>query len=231
MFSVGIIGFMGLDENGLSRDILCNRLVLAEVVEGWLRAEQRVSRRGALQSIFVRIAFRGYTCEPNTVHSRFERALIKMELSKDDIERVNFVWSIYDSTNEGVDAFYLGDLLRALEMNPTLATIEKMGGTKKKGEKKLMVDEFYPIFAQVIKDKDQGVYEDFIECLKLYDKAEDGHMIGGELTHILLSLGEKLSDAELDEVVKDCMDNEDEDGMIPYVPFVKKVMVRLSDMK
>lgn len=47
---------------------------------------------------------------------------------------MNFVWGIYDSTNEGVDAFYLGDLLRALEMNPTLATIEKMGGTKKKGE-------------------------------------------------------------------------------------------------
>jgi len=60
------------------------------------------------------------------------------------------------------------------------------------GEKKLMVDEFYPIFAQVIKDKDQGVYEDFIECLKLYDKAEDGHMIGGELTHILLSLGKAV---------------------------------------
>lgn len=47
---------------------------------------------------------------------------------------VNFVWQIYDSTNEGVDAFYLGDLLRALETNPTLATIEKLGGTKKKGE-------------------------------------------------------------------------------------------------
>lgn len=52
-----------------------------------------------------------------------------------------------------------------------------------------MVDEFYPIFSQVLKDKDQGVYEDFIECLKLYDKAEDGLMMGGELTHILLSLG------------------------------------------
>lgn len=57
------------------------------------------------------------------------------------------------------------------------------------GEKKLMVDEFYPIYSQILKDKDQGVYEDFIECLKLYDKQEDGHMIGGELTHILLSLG------------------------------------------
>jgi hypothetical protein len=30
-------------------------------------------------------------------------------------------------------------------------------------------------------------------------------------------LGEKLSDQELDIVVKDCLDPEDEDGMIPYV--------------
>lgn len=32
-----------------------------------------------------------------------------------------------------------------------------------------------------------------------------------------LFTGEKLTDEELDLVVKDCMDPEDEDGMIPYV--------------
>lgn len=31
------------------------------------------------------------------------------------------------------------------------------------------------------------------------------------------SIGEKLTDAEVDEVAKDCMDPEDEDGMVPYV--------------
>lgn len=34
---------------------------------------------------------------------------------------------------------------------------------------------------------------------------------------LLVFPGEKLTDEELDEVVKDCMDPEDEDGMIPYV--------------
>ena len=37
--------------------------------------------------------------------------------------------------------------------------------------------------------KDTGSFEDFIECLKLYDKMENGTMMLGELEHILLSLG------------------------------------------
>lgn len=66
------------------------------------------------------------------------------------------------------------------------------------------------------KDKEQGTFEDFLECLKLYDKEENGKMMAAELAHTLLSLGERLEDAETDIVLKDCMDQEDEDGFIPY---------------
>jgi len=147
------------------------------------------------------------------------------DLSARDIERANFVFSIYDFEGNGtVDAVNLGDMLRALNLNPTLVTIEKLGGTKKKNEKKLKADEFLPIFSQVKKDKEQGTFEDFLECLKLYDKEENGKMMSAELSHTLLSLGEKLTDAEADEVLKDCMDPEDDDGFIPYEPFLKKMM-------
>ena len=146
------------------------------------------------------------------------------DLSKSDVERASFAYSIYDFDGSGkIDAFNLGDVLRALGSNPTLATIEKLGGTKKKGEKTLSLEEFLPIYSQVKKDKDQGVYEDFLECLKLYDKNENGLMLGAELTHTLMALGEKLDDKEVDEVVKDCMDPEDDDGMIPYAPFLRKM--------
>lgn len=43
---------------------------------------------------------------------------------------------------------------------------------------------------QVKNQKDQGSYEDFLECLKLYDKAENGTMLGAELEHSLKALGE-----------------------------------------
>lgn len=52
----------------------------------------------------------------------------------------SFAFSIYDFDGSGkIDAFNLGDVLRALNSNPTQATVEKLGGTKKKGEKTLTV--------------------------------------------------------------------------------------------
>ncbi|XP_012260605.1 myosin light chain 1 isoform X1 [Athalia rosae] len=146
------------------------------------------------------------------------------DLSAKDVERAEFAFSIYDFDGSNtLDAVDLGNVLRALNLNPTNATIEKMGGTKKKGEKLLKLDEFLPIYSQVKKDKDQGCYEDFLECLKLYDKSENGTMLAAELTHTLLTLGERLTDAETDEVIRDCMDPEDEDGFIPYAPFLKRM--------
>jgi len=148
-----------------------------------------------------------------------------MDLSARDIERGKFAFSIYDfEGNENMDMFYLGDALRALNLNPTIAQIEKMGGTKKKGEKKIKVDEFLPIFSQIKKDKDVGTVEDFLECLKLYDKSDNGLMIGAELSHILLSLGERLDEKEVEDIMTACCDPEDDDGMIPYKPFISKLM-------
>ncbi|XP_058810128.1 myosin light chain alkali [Phymastichus coffea] len=147
------------------------------------------------------------------------------DLNPRDVEKAEFAFSIYDADGSNViDAVDLGNVLRALSLNPTNATIEKMGGTKKRGEKTMTLEEFLPIFSQVKKDKEQGCYEDFIECLKLYDKQENGTMLGAELSHILLSLGERLEDHEVEIVLKECMDPEDEDGFIPYAPFVKKLM-------
>ncbi|CAB0010565.1 unnamed protein product [Nesidiocoris tenuis] len=105
-----------------------------------------------------------------------------------------FAFGIYDFEGVGtMDAFYLGSCLRALNLNPTASTVEKLGGTKKKGEKQITIEEFLPIYSQAKKDKDCGVYEDFVECMKLYDKEENGLMAGAELQHILLTLGKNFA--------------------------------------
>ena len=128
-----------------------------------------------------------------------------------------FAFDIYDFEGKArIDLFYLGDVLRGLNLSPTLKVLEGLGMPKKKGEKFIKLDEFYPIYAEVKKSKDMGSYEDFVECLKLYDKQENGTMMLGELEHILLNLGEKLEREDVDTLIKECCDPEDDDGFIPY---------------
>nr|ACO14580.1 Myosin light chain alkali [Caligus clemensi] len=146
------------------------------------------------------------------------------DLTPKDIERAKFAFDIYDFEGKSrMDLFYLGDYLRGLNCNPTLKQIEEFGGTKKKDEKYLSIEEFYPIYAKVKKSMEMGSFEDFIECLKLYDKQENGTMLLGELEHILLSLGEKLEREEVDILIKECCEPEDGDGFIPYDSFLKRV--------
>jgi len=52
------------------------------------------------------------------------------------VSGAKFAFSIYDFEGKDVvDAFYLGDVLRALGCTPTLKLVEKMGGTKKKSKR------------------------------------------------------------------------------------------------
>lgn len=125
---------------------------------------------------------------------------------------IEFVFNVFGDPREGtMDCADLGDALRALNFNPSLDDLEKLGYTKKRGkgassndinnqfcfhsdEKKLKYDELLPIYSQLKKTiKDQGCYEDFIECLKLYDKDENGKMQVGELQHSLTALGTSSS--------------------------------------
>jgi len=146
------------------------------------------------------------------------------DVPKREVENIEFVFEVLGSPGVGIDAYDLGDALRSLNLNPTLALIEKMGGTKKRKEKYLTLEEFLPIYSQVKKEKEQGCYEDFIECLKLYDKQENGTMLLAELQHALLSLGECLDDEQVETLFADCLDPEDDDGMIPYSQFVQRLM-------
>lgn len=109
-----------------------------------------------------------------------------------------FAFSIFaDGVNDAgantIDCFSLGHILRALSLNLTNAAIEKLGGTKKRGERALTLEEFLPIYNEGKNDKDQGCYEDFIECLKLYDKQENGTMLLADLTNTLKTLGKTVT--------------------------------------
>merc|ERR1711863_100835 len=124
-----------------------------------------------------------------------------------DVEKVKFAFDVYDFKGDGkVDGFYIGDLLRACNLNPTLSTINEVGGMKEKGKKIMVIDDFYPIFAKVKLAKNQ-----------------DGTILGRELFRLLTNLGEKLTKEEAKGLMKELCEPEDDEGFMPFMPFLEKM--------
>ena len=106
---------------------------------------------------------------------------------------IKFAFEVYDFKGNGqVDGFYIGDLLRACNLNPTLKTIAELGGESEKGKKTVKLDDFYPVFKKAKDSKDTGGFHDFVEILKLYDKNEDCTILENELFRLLTNLGNSL---------------------------------------
>jgi len=111
-----------------------------------------------------------------------------------------------------------------MNLNPTNAYVEKFGGTVgRKKEKQFKEADFFPMYAELKKDKDQGSYEDFMELMLTYDKYEDGNVQMQELEYILGNLGESLTKQEVEKWLAELCEKPDEDDAIPYRSFCEKL--------
>merc|ERR1712079_207993 len=88
-----------------------------------------------------------------------------------DVEKIKFAFEVYDFKGDGkVNGFYIGDLVRACNLNPTMKTIADIGGEKEKGKKTIVLEDMYLLFKKAKDSKDTGGIHDFVEILKLYEK-------------------------------------------------------------
>ncbi|XP_059160663.1 myosin, essential light chain, adductor muscle-like [Physella acuta] len=149
------------------------------------------------------------------------------DLSRDEIEEIKDVFELFDfwdGRDGEVDAFKTGHMLYCLGLNPTLGTVKKNGGTDKLGEKAYKLEEFLPIFSAVSKEKDTGTFADFNEAFKTFDREGQGFISAAEMRHVLTCLGEKLKDAEVDEIIQATDTREDLEGNIKYEDFIQKIL-------
>ncbi|KAK6183444.1 hypothetical protein SNE40_010925 [Patella caerulea] len=148
-------------------------------------------------------------------------------LSKDTIEEIREVFDLFDfwdGRDGAVDAFKTGDLLRCLGFNPTQSFIEKHGGTKAMGEKNYKFEEILPIYEVVSGLKDIGTFADFKEAFKTFDREGQGFISSAEVRQVLVSLGDRMTDEEVDEIIKFTDTREDLEGNIKYEEFIEKIM-------
>lgn len=145
-------------------------------------------------------------------------------LSEDQTAEIHDAFALFDKRGDNkIDATQIGDIMRALGLNPTEAELKKIVKEVDPNDshKRVSFEEFLPLFISQRQKKAQGSMEDFIEGLKVFDKEGNGFINSAELRHVLTSLGEKLTDDEVEMLLGGIEDNQ---GQVNYEEFVKTVM-------
>ncbi|XP_039721635.1 myosin light polypeptide 6 isoform X3 [Pteropus medius] len=150
---------------------------------------------------------------------------VVIEFNKDQLEEFKEAFELFDRVGDGKILYsQCGDVMRALGQNPTNAEVLKVLGHPKSDEMNVKVldfEHFLPMLQTVAKNKDQGTYEDYVEGLRVFDKEGNGTVMGAEIRHVLVTLGEKMTEEEVEMLVAG---HEDSNGCINYEAFVRHIL-------
>lgn len=140
-----------------------------------------------------------------------------------EMDELRDCFSLYDTVGDGkIESSCFGDVLRAVGENPTEAEVRKaVQEVDPQGNKRITFEEFVPVLMSFRSRRGKTTTDDFVDSLRVFDKDGSGLISSGELRHVLTSLGEKMTDEELDVLLQGLEDNQ---GQVNYEEFVKTVM-------
>merc|ERR1711971_334485 len=146
------------------------------------------------------------------------KATMADQLTEEQIAEFKEAFSLFDKDGDGtITTKELGTVMRSLGQNPTEAElmdmIQEIGAD---GSGTIDFPEFLTMMARKMKDSDSE--EEILEAFKVFDKDGNGFISAAELRHIMTNLGEKLTDEEVDEMIREA--DIDGDGQVNTRKFV-----------
>uniref|UniRef100_A0A3P8ZD39 EF-hand domain-containing protein n=1 Tax=Esox lucius TaxID=8010 RepID=A0A3P8ZD39_ESOLU len=133
-------------------------------------------------------------------------------------------FGLFDRVGDSMVAYnQVADIMRALGQNPQNKEVNEILGNPSADDmanKRLKFDEFLPMLVKADKLL-KGTLDDYVEGLRVFDKEGNGTVMGTELRIVLGTLGEKMTEAEIDGLLQG---QEDENGSINYEAFVKHIL-------
>ena len=133
-------------------------------------------------------------------------------------------FNMFDTNHDGtITSQKLGELMRKLGQNPTEADlIQMIEAVAKPGSKKIGFDEFVDMMEKKNNEEDTEV--EIINAFRVFDTESNGLISNQNLSHIIRTLGETLSDKEIEEIINEA--DVDGDGFINYEEFVRMMMAK-----
>ena len=143
-------------------------------------------------------------------------------LSEEQISSIKESFSLFDKDGDGIiDINLLGVLVRSLNQYPTEAEIDDMKReVDPESTSKIDFPEFLSLMARKIKDIDPE--EELLEAFKILDKNNNGYINAQELAYNLTNSGERFTQEEANEMIKEGVDLSGSDK-IDYEEFIKVI--------
>ncbi|XP_036615805.1 calmodulin-A-like [Trichosurus vulpecula] len=144
------------------------------------------------------------------------------QFSEEQIAEFKEAFSLFDKDSDGcITTKELGTVMRSLGQNPTEAELKNMiGEIDTDGNGTIDFPEFLSMMARKMKDTDSE--EEIREAFRVFDKDGNGFVSAAELRHVMTKLGEKLTDDEVDEMIREA--DVDGDGQVNYEEFVRMLI-------
>ncbi|KAF9000810.1 calmodulin [Hymenopellis radicata] len=123
-------------------------------------------------------------------------------------------FSLFDKDEDGtITTTELGTVMRSLGQNPTEAELQDMiNEVDADGNGTIDFPEFLSMMTKRVPDLDRE--EEIRQAFMVFDKDKNGTISALELKQVMAGLGEHLTDAELDAMMKEA--DADNNGVIDY---------------
>nr|CAH7744802.1 unnamed protein product [Callosobruchus chinensis] len=139
---------------------------------------------------------------------------------------------LFDKDEDGtITVAELGVVMRSLGQRPTETELRDMvNQVDSDGNGTIEFNEFLQMMSKKMKDADgeeelrEAFRYEYCIRFEVFDKNNDGLISSNELRHVMTSLGERLSEEEVDDMIKEA--DLDGDGQVNYEEFVTILTAR-----
>ncbi|PBC26064.1 Calmodulin [Apis cerana cerana] len=142
-------------------------------------------------------------------------------LTEDQVAEFKEAFMLFDKDEDGtITMAELGVVMRSLGQRPSETELRDMvNEVDQDGNGTIEFNEFLQMMSKKMKGADGE--DELREAFRVFDKNKDGLISSKELRHVMTNLGEKLSEEEVDDMIKEA--DLDGDGMVNYEDLFEKL--------